>query len=122
MRFLLSKIQEEKEDRMRKETDLEEVKRIASLFLWLPPQKTKFSPVIIKHPFTDCGMVVLRNSQQEPEPANILESESALNCWREEICAFESENAFAHAGIEEAGRGIRCFCSPLSFFAKRDKK
>ncbi len=85
MRFLLSKIQEEKEDRMRKETDLEEVKRIASLFLWLPPQKTKFSPVIIKHPFTDCGMVVLRNSQQEPEPANILESESALNCWREEI-------------------------------------
>ena len=27
MRFLLSKIQEEKEDRMRKETDLEEVKR-----------------------------------------------------------------------------------------------
>ena len=85
MRFLLFKTQQEEEDRMRKETDLEEVKRIASLFLWLPPHETKFSPVIVKHPFTDCGMVVLRNSQQEPETVNILESESALNCWREEI-------------------------------------
>ena len=70
---------------MRKETNLEEVKRIASLFLWLSPHETEFSPVIVKHPFTDCGMVVLRNSQQEPEQANILESESALARWREEI-------------------------------------
>ena len=70
---------------MRKETDLEEVKRIASLFLWLPPHETEFAPVIVKHPFTDCGMVVLRNSRQEPETVNILESESALSCWREEI-------------------------------------
>jgi hypothetical protein len=70
---------------MRKETDLEEVKSIAFLFLWLSPQETKFSPVIVKHPFTDCGIVVVRSSRQEPEQANILESESALNCWREEI-------------------------------------
>ena len=70
---------------MRKETDLEEVKEIATLLLWLPPQATKFSPMIVKHPFTDCGMVVLRNSQQEPKPVNILESESAFSCWREEI-------------------------------------
>jgi len=85
MRFLLSKTRHEEEDRMRKETNLEEVKRIASLFLWLSPHETEFSPVIVKHPFTDCGMVVLRNSQQEPEQANILESESALARWREEI-------------------------------------
>lgn len=70
---------------MRKETDLEEVKSIAFLFLWLPPQETKFAPVIVKHPFTDCGIVVVRSSQQEHEQANILESESALSCWREEI-------------------------------------
>lgn len=70
---------------MRKETDLEEVKRIASLFLWLPPHETEFSPVIVKHPFTGCGIVIFHNSQQETETANILESESALNCWREEM-------------------------------------
>lgn len=70
---------------MRKETDLEEVKSIAFLFLWLPPQETKFSPVIVKHPFTDCGIVVVRSSRQDSEQANILESESALSCWREEI-------------------------------------
>ena len=83
--FFLPKIQHEEKERMRKETDLEEVKEIATLLLWLPPQATKFSPMIVKHPFTDCGMVVLRNSQQEPKPVNILESESAFSCWREEI-------------------------------------
>jgi hypothetical protein len=85
MRFLLFKTRQEEEYRMRKETDLEEVKRIASLFLWLPPHETEFSPVIVKHPFTDCGIVIFHNSQQETETANILESESALNCWREEM-------------------------------------
>ena len=83
--FFLPKIQHEEKERMRKETDLEEVKEIATLLLWLPPQATKFSPMIVKHPFTDCGMVVLRNSQQEPKPVNILESESAFSCWREAI-------------------------------------
>ena len=53
---------------MKKEIDLEEVKRIASLFLWLPPHETEFAPVIVKHPFTDCGMVVLRSATGVKSP------------------------------------------------------
>ena len=85
MRFLLFKTRQEEEGRMRKKTNLEEVKRIASLFLWLSPHETKFAPVIVKHSFTDCGIVVVRSSPQEPKTVNILDSESALSCWREEI-------------------------------------
>ena len=91
MRFLLFKTRQEEEYRMRKETDLEEVKRIASLFLWLPPHETEFSPVIVKHPFTDCGIVIFHNSQQETETANILESDSALSRWRKEVPTLPQE-------------------------------
>lgn len=46
-----------KERHMKNETDLESVKAVARSFLMLEPQETEFSPAIIKHPFTDSGIV-----------------------------------------------------------------
>lgn len=42
---------------MRKQTDLAAMKQLARVFLMMDPEPTSFSPVIIKHPFTDSGIV-----------------------------------------------------------------
>ena len=48
---------------MRKQTDLAAMKQLARVFLMMDPEPTSFSPVIIKHPFTDSGIVTVRSGK-----------------------------------------------------------
>lgn len=67
---------------MKKETDLNQIKSMARAFLYLDFQETKFSPMIIKHPFTDSGYVCLPHNEFI-QPINILEDKEALERWQE---------------------------------------
>ncbi len=69
---------------MKSETDLEEVKRIARIFLMFEAQKTEFSPMIVKHPFTDSGIVFCKENESILLK-NILTDESDAGYWREEM-------------------------------------
>ena len=42
---------------MKTATDLREIKKLARMFVMLDIQNTEYSPLIVKHPFTDRGMV-----------------------------------------------------------------
>ena len=68
-----------------KETDIKAVKQMAKLFLYFEPQKTKFSPAIISHPFTDSGITMCKGEDgQAPELLNILEDDDAMVRWRQD--------------------------------------
>ena len=42
---------------MKTVTDLGEIKKLARMFVHLDIQSTEYSPLIVKHPFTDSGMI-----------------------------------------------------------------
>ena len=44
---------------MRKETDLDGVKAIAKTLLMTAVNQTPYSPMLVQHPFTSSGLVVL---------------------------------------------------------------
>lgn len=71
---------------MVKKTDMDGIKSVARTFLMLEPQKTEYAPIIIKHPFTDSGIVpVLKDDNNSVGVANIMEDEKALSVWREQM-------------------------------------
>ena len=67
---------------MKKATDLNEVKDWATTLLLLDMEKTKMSPFIVKHPFTDTGVIALRNPDGGIGQANLLEDKEELQKWR----------------------------------------
>ena len=56
---------------MQKITDLRGIKDTAKVFLHMNIEETKFSPLVIKHPFTDSAMVCLSQIDGEIAFANI---------------------------------------------------
>ena len=62
---------------MRKITDLRGIKDTAKVFLHMNIEETKFSPLVIKHPFTDSSMVCLSQADGEIAFANIMEDTKA---------------------------------------------
>lgn len=71
---------------MVKKTDMDGIKSIARTFLMLEPQETEYTPMIVKHPFTDSGIVpVLKDDSNPVGVANIMEDEKALAVWREQM-------------------------------------
>ena len=57
---------------MGKGTNLTQVKDWAKTFLLLDIEETKMSPFIVKHPFTDTGVIALRNPDGSIGQANLL--------------------------------------------------
>jgi hypothetical protein len=45
---------------MLRETNLDGVKSIARMLLMTPVHKTPYSPAVVQHPFTSCGIAVAR--------------------------------------------------------------
>ena len=41
---------------MKKHTDLDGVKQVASALLFTDIEKTKYSPMVVQHPFTNTGV------------------------------------------------------------------
>lgn len=70
---------------MKNETDLESVKAIARSFLMLEPEETEFSPAIIKHPFTDSGIVVSPRNNDGFLPLILTRDSKALLDWRQAV-------------------------------------
>ena len=48
-------------------------------------EETKFSPLVIKHPFTDSAMVCLSQTDGEIAFANIMEDTKAFTLWKEQV-------------------------------------
>lgn len=68
---------------MEKETDLPAVKQLAISMLYLDIATTEFSPVVVKHPFTDSGFVSLPRKADEPfQIGNLLDNPEHLEKWR----------------------------------------
>lgn len=67
----------------RKNTDLAKVKGMAKTFLMLEPQETKFSPIIVKHPFTDSGIVYFQDDGIKQ--VNIIEDNDGFRNWQNQM-------------------------------------
>lgn len=64
-----------------KKTDMDSVKELARALLWTDPELTKFSPMVIRHPFTGVGIVgVVEDGKVQM--LDITKDEVSLNTWR----------------------------------------
>lgn len=70
---------------MKKKTDLVRIKALAQTFLMFDPVDTDFSPMVIKHPFTDSGIVGIRKEDGGIRIGNISENPEDLDDWRKEV-------------------------------------
>lgn len=78
------------------ETDLKGLKRRASLLLDIDIKPTKFSPLVVSHPFTDSGIVGIRGKGGRIKVANLEDDLGAVGEWREQVRQQinESQTAF----------------------------
>lgn len=75
-----------KQKKRPEETDLDQLKHLAHVFLELDIIPTKFSPVVVKHPFTDNGVVGIPGKDGELLMVNLLDDPAALQSWKE-LCS-----------------------------------
>ena len=66
-------------------TDLNEIKKLAKLFLMLDIQETEFSPLVVKHPFTDSGMVAYPKEDGGIAMGDITKEPEVFKLWQQEI-------------------------------------
>lgn len=66
------------------ETDLQRLKVLCYTFLELDIQPTKVSPLVVKHPFTDSGIVGLRKEDGSIAIADLTSDSNSLHLWREQ--------------------------------------
>ena len=60
------------------ETNLAALKTLAHTLLWFDIQPTKLSPLVVKHPFTDSGLVGIRNEDGSLSAVGLLEIGGAV--------------------------------------------
>lgn len=78
------------------ETDLQRLKALSHTFLELDIQPTKVSPLVVKHPFTDSGIVGLRKEDGNIAVADLTSDSASLQAWREQCGRLidEAEKSF----------------------------
>ena len=84
---------------MRKETDLRQVKATARALLMLDLGETDFSPMIVKHPFTDSGITAIPKPDGSIQMLNLMDDPSDLKRWRD----------FVSQTIEKAGSAYEVY-------------
>ena len=67
------------------ETSLKSLKALSHAFLKLNIKLTKMSPLVVKHPFTDGGIVGLRKKDGGIAIADLTGDSASLRAWREQI-------------------------------------
>lgn len=67
------------------ETDLKSLKALSHALLELDIQPTKMSPLVVKHPFTDSGIVGLRKEDGGIAIADLTSGPASLRTWREQM-------------------------------------
>lgn len=70
------------------QSNLAEIKRLAKSFLYLEPEATEYSPMIIHHPFTSSGFVGLRDDAGDVQIGNILENAEDKTRWQGQLGKF----------------------------------
>lgn len=67
-------------------TDMDEVRKVAHVLLDVEVEKTRFSPIVVTHPFTNTGIVAVQDPKMgEFKMLNIVENEDDLKQWREMV-------------------------------------
>lgn len=69
---------------MNSSTNLGEIKKLARMFVYFDIHDTEYSPLIVKHPFTDSGVVAYRTDDGGIAQADITADPAALKLWQEE--------------------------------------
>ena len=64
--------------------DLVGLKRFAKTLLKLDIQKTEMSPLVVKHPFTDSGIVGIRQEDGHYAIGNLIDSEADMKAWNKQ--------------------------------------
>ena len=77
----------ERDLNMNKETDIGKVRKTAEFLLWMEPMPTKYSPMIVQHPFTKSGMCMVK-IEGEDQMINITASKENLQLWQKEMSEF----------------------------------
>ena len=67
---------------MLKETNLDGVKSVARMLLMIPIHETPYSPAVVQHPFTSCGIASL-NKGGKFQLLDITAKEEDLKIWQE---------------------------------------
>ena len=66
-------------------TDLQKVKSLVKVLLFMEPELTEYAPLIIHHPFTSSGMVGLQDEQGNLRIGNIVESQKDRKQWQKQV-------------------------------------
>lgn len=69
---------------MKKQTDLAALKQLARVFLMMDPAPTEFSPMVVKHPFTDSGLTAVKDDSGY-RVVDIMADDAALTQWRDNM-------------------------------------
>lgn len=82
---------------MRKTTDMERIKHVAEMFLYLDIEETEYSPMIVKHPFTESAIVRFSADNGQTAVGNILADKEMYIKWikKMEKQINTAENVFA---------------------------
>lgn len=81
---------------MRKQTNLAEVKLTALALLSTEINETPYSPMIVKHPFTDTGVSATPDGKDGVEMIDLTEDDAQLR-WRQSMARQidKADNAYA---------------------------
>ena len=81
---------------MRKQTNLAEVKLTALALLSTEINETPYSPMIVKHPFTDTGVSAIPDGKGGVEMIDLKEDDAQLR-WRQSMARQidKADNAYA---------------------------
>ena len=66
-------------------TDLPELKLLAKSLLYMEPEQTEFSPIIVHHPFTTSGIVGLKDPEGNLRIGNIMENPEDRTEWQKQM-------------------------------------
>lgn len=83
---------------MRKQTDLVKVKQTALALLSTEINETPYSPMIVKHPFTDTGVSAIPDGKGDVEMIDLTEDDAHLR-WRKSIDTALSSFDFWYVNI-----------------------
>ena len=75
----------QEDNQMKEETDLIKIKGYANLLLISGIAKTPYSPAIVQHPFTNSGIIYLKNGSGQPKLFDLTKDQKALADWRKQL-------------------------------------
>ena len=92
---------------MRKQTNLAEVKLTALALLSTEINETPYSPMIVKHPFTDTGVSATPDGKGGVEMIDLTEDDAQLT-WRQSMARQIDKADNAYAIYKESGEHHSC--------------